>query len=66
MNFYTITYRLNSDRRNQKRYWEDFAESRESAISALADYCQRTFFDGDLFSPGITIIRLDEYLSIFK
>lgn len=66
MNFYIIIYRLNSDSRNHKRYWEDFAESRDSAISALSEYCQKNFFDGDLFSLGITILRLDEYLSIFK
>lgn len=66
MNYYMIIFRLSSDNRFSRRRWEDFSENRDSAIEALASYCRKNFFDGDLFPPQIVILKLDEYLSIFK
>lgn len=66
MNYYIITYRLSSDNRFSRRRWEDFSENRDSAIESLVSYCRDSFFDGDLFPPQIVILKLDEYLSIFK
>lgn len=66
MNYYIITYRLSSDNKFSRRRWEDFSENRESAIEALVSYCRDSFFDGDLFPSQIVILKLDEYLSIFK
>lgn len=66
MNFYCITFRLDSDNKFSKRYWEDHAESRESAISLLTDYVRQNYFPDDLFPPKIIIYRMDEYLSVFK
>lgn len=66
MNYYIITFRLSSDNRFSRRRWEDFSETRESAIDSLVDYCRVNFYDGDLFPPQIVILKLDEYLSIFK
>lgn len=70
MNFYTITFRLDSDPRSSKRYWEGFADSKESAISILCIYSQTSIFNQSEFegipTPGIQILRMDEYLSVFK
>lgn len=66
MNYYIITYRLKTDNRFSRRLWEDFSESRDSAITSLAEYCREHFFDGDLFPPQVLILKIDEYLSVFK
>lgn len=66
MNYYTIIYRLSSDNRFSRRLWEGFAEDRDSAIESLANYCLENFFGGDLFPPQVVILKLNEYLSVFK
>lgn len=66
MNYYDIIYRLNTDNRFSRRRWEGFAENRDAVVNDLVDYCREHFFDGDLFPPQIIILKLDEYLSIFK
>lgn len=66
MNYYTIIFRLDSDSRFARRRWEDFADSRKNAIDLLVDYCRENFFKDDLFPPRVLILKLDEYLSVFK
>lgn len=66
MNHYCIIFRLDTDNKFSKRYWEDFADSRESAIGLLTDYVRSNLFPDNLFPPKIIIYRMDEYLSVFK
>lgn len=66
MNHYCIIFRLDTDGKFGKRYWEDFADSRESAIQLLAEYVRDNLFPDNLFPPKIFILRIDEYLSVFK
>lgn len=68
MNFYCITYRLDSDKRGQKRYWEDFANNRDHAIELLSEYVFKNICGGQtsLFDPKIIILLFSEYLDIFK
>lgn len=66
MNYYIITYRLDSDNRLSRRRWEDFANNRDHAVELLVSYCRDTLFSDDLFPPKIIILKVDEYLSIFK
>lgn len=66
MNYYIIIYRLDTDNRLSRRRWEDFSENRDSAVESLVSYCRDNFFSDDLFPPKITILKIDEYLSIFK
>lgn len=66
MNYYIIIYRLDSDNRFSRRRWEGFSESRDTAVESLVSYCRENFFQDDLFPPKIVILKLDEYLSIFK
>lgn len=69
MNHYHITYRLDSDRRGDKRYWEEFANDKNHAIELLSEYVIQKFCDGQnsLFdSPQIIILSFNEYLDVFK
>lgn len=66
MNYYCITFRLDYDHKFSKRYWEDFADSREHAVQLLVDYVRENFFPDSLFPPKVSILRIDEYLSVFK
>lgn len=66
MNYYIITFRLDSDNKFSKRRWESHADSREDAINLLTDYIRESFFPNDLFPPKVFILRMDEYLSVFS
>lgn len=68
MNYYCISYRLRDDPKGSKRYWEDSANSYDEALSLLSDYVVSTFYDGvpELFGVSFTVLKCDEYLSIFK
>lgn len=69
MNYYHIVYRLDSDKRGQKRSWEDFANDKNHAIELLSDYVITKFRDGqtELFnSPQIIILSFSEYIDVFK
>lgn len=63
MNFYCITYRLDTDKRDEKRYFEDFAESFDDFISQVIS--KHRFELNDLFS-NVIIIHKSVYKSIFK
>lgn len=69
MNHYCITYRLDSDKRGDKRYWEEFANDKNHAIELLSEYVINKTRDGqtDLFyTPQIIILSFSEYLDVFK
>lgn len=69
MNHYCITYRLDSDKRGDKRYWEDFADNKDHAIQLLSEYVIMKFRGSqtELFtSPQIIILSFSEYLDVFK
>lgn len=63
MNLYCIYYRLDTDPREARRYWEDFAPDYASALRALADHAASV--TSSLFQE-IIVINKSEYLSVFK
>lgn len=69
MNHYWVTYRLDTDKRGDRRYWEGFAEHKEHAIQILSEYVIKKYRGGqtELFtSPQIIILSFHEYLDVFK
>lgn len=61
--FFCITYRLDTDHRDSRRYWEDFAEDYSSALRALSDHAAS--ITSSLFN-NIIVLSKSEYLSVFK